>query len=49
MNYISREANEEDGGLWKFRRVIAHLGPLAHRRQDYIGSTFNLMVEWENE
>ena len=48
MNYISREANEEDVELWKFRHVIAHQGPLTHRYQDYIGSMYSVMVEWEN-
>jgi len=32
--YISRQANEEDGDLWKLRRVIAHQGPLTHRHPD---------------
>jgi len=47
-NYLSREVNEEDGEFWKFRQVIAHQGPLTHRHPDYIGSKYNVMVEWEN-
>ena len=35
MNYIQRENNEEDGILWKFRRIVAHQGPLNHRHHDY--------------
>ena len=37
MNYIQREHNKEDGTLWKFRRIVAHQGPLTHRHLNYKG------------
>ena len=48
MNYIQREHNEEDGTLWKFRRIMAHQGPLTHRHPNYKNSMYNVCIEWEN-
>ena len=48
MNYIQREHNEEDGTLWKFRRIVAHQGPLTHRHPDYKQCKYNVCIEWEN-
>jgi hypothetical protein len=33
--------------LYKFRRITAHQGPLRTTDQDYKGSTYNVLVEWE--
>ena len=41
---------EEDGEdiLWKFKRISAHQGPLMPKDKDWNGSSYNVMVEWEN-
>jgi hypothetical protein len=41
---------EEDGEnvVWKFRRITAHQGPLTQKDKDWNGSSYNVMVEWEN-
>ena len=47
LNYI--EQQDDDGTkLWKFRRIIAHEGPLQPSDPSYKGSKFNVMIEWEN-
>jgi hypothetical protein len=33
--------------LYKFRRFIAHQGPLRSSNKDYKGSRYNVLVEWE--
>jgi hypothetical protein len=39
---------ENDGVLWKYKRIVSHQGPLPRHHKDYKGSPYNLMVEWEN-
>ena len=48
MNYIHRDTLEEEGQLWKFRDILSHRGPLTHRDHNYMGSKYNVIVEWEN-
>lgn len=45
MEYITRD---EDAIVWRFKRITAHQGPLSPGHPDYTGSTYNVMVEWEN-
>ena len=33
---------------WKFKEIVAHQGPLQSNHPDYKGSTFNVMVGWED-
>ena len=48
MNYIHRDTTEENGELWKFRRILGHQGPLTRDHADYKGSKYNVSIEWEN-
>ena len=49
MNFIQRETTEEDGQLWKFRRIVGHQGPLTHRdKGQYKQCKYNVCIEWEN-
>lgn len=48
MNFIHRDSIEDGDQLWKFRSLLAHRGPLNHRDEDYKGSSYNLVVEWED-
>ena len=34
--------------VWKFRRITAHQGPLRSNDKDWRGSSYNVMIEWEN-
>ena len=46
-NYI--EQQDDDGTkLWKFKRIIAHEGPLKPTDPTYKGSKYNIMIKWEN-
>jgi hypothetical protein len=42
------EKDEEDTIIWKFRRITAHEGPIAPNHQNWKGSAYNVMIEWEN-
>ena len=48
MNFIYRDQLEDEGHLWKFRKILGHQGPLTHRHKDYKNSLYNVEVEWEN-
>jgi len=40
--------DEESTIAWKFRKITAHERPLKPNHPNYKGSTYNVMVEWEN-
>jgi hypothetical protein len=46
MSYINED---EDGldGVWKFKQIKSHQGPLLPSNPDYRGSRWNVLVEWE--
>ena len=48
-NHVCREQSKlEDGEThWKFRRILAHEGPLTHQDENCKGCSYNLPVEWE--
>ena len=46
LDHITRD--EENTVIWKFRRITSHQGPLRPEHPDYKGSSYNVMVEWEN-
>ena len=46
MDYLSKD--EEHPVIWKFKRIVAHQGPLSKQHKDYKGSSYNITVEWEN-
>ena len=41
------EEDETDHGLWKFKSISDHKGPLSKADQDYKGSLYNVLVNWE--
>ena len=46
---VSKLEQDLEGDIvWKFKRITAHEGPLAPSHRNYKGSTYNVMVEWEN-
>ncbi|CAJ1938442.1 unnamed protein product [Cylindrotheca closterium] len=42
------EADEENPIVWKFKRIVSHQGPLQPDHPSYMGSTYNVAMEWEN-
>ena len=51
MSYNDLLRSLEDDGegiVWKFKRISAHQGPLTPKDKDWNGSSYNVMVEWEN-
>jgi hypothetical protein len=45
MNYLDNDGQEV---VWKFKRITAHQGPLTSKDNDWKGSKWNVMIEWEN-
>jgi len=44
---LERLEQDNDGVLWKYKRIVSHQGPLKKGDKDYEGSRYNVMVEWE--
>jgi hypothetical protein len=42
------EKDENNDFIWKFKRNTSHQCPLTPKHPNYKGSTYNIMVEWEN-
>ena len=42
------EKDETQDVLWKFKSIQAHEGPLDKSHRNYNGSSYNLLIEWEN-
>lgn len=45
IDNISKDETEE--GLWKFKSISAHQGPLSPSHPAYNGSKYNVLVNWE--
>ena len=45
LDHISKDETEE--GLWKFKSISAHQGPLSQSHPAYNGSRYNVLVNWE--
>jgi hypothetical protein len=48
LDHNEKEKNEKDNDteqLWNVRRIVGHQGPFL---KDHKGSTYNLVIEWEN-
>ena len=42
------EKDETEEGLWRFKSITGHQGPLSKSDKAYNGSRFNVFVNWEN-
>ena len=42
------QQDEDSDIVWKFRHITSHEGPLRHNHPSYKGSSYNVLVEWEN-
>jgi hypothetical protein len=47
LQHLKRD--EDDNQVWKFRRITAHEGPLNSNHPSWKGSTYNVMLEWEDD
>ena len=41
------ESDLTEEGIWKFKRIAGHQGPLRPNHPSYKGSSYNVLVEWE--
>ena len=46
LEYLA--SDKENEIVWKFQRIVSHQGPLVASHPDYNGSSFNVIIEWEN-
>ena len=37
----------KDDGIWTYRRIVTHQGPLRNDDPYYMGSKYNVLIEWE--
>jgi hypothetical protein len=44
----SLEKYGETDTVWRFQRITGHQGPLTPKDKDWNGSSYNVMIEWEN-
>jgi hypothetical protein len=42
------QSNYEEDGLFKFKEITGHQGPLKPEDKDYKGSNYNVQIAWEN-
>ena len=47
LEAAANEDNEMSDDLFKFRALIGHQGPVKPTDQNWKGSKFNVLVEWE--
>ena len=45
LDHLDQQEQQED--LYKFRAITGHRGPLSPQDENYKGSKYNVMVEWE--
>ena len=38
-----------DEGIWTYKKIISHKGPLRKDDPDYMGSKYNVLIEWETD
>ena len=36
-----------DEGIWTYKKIISHKGPLCKDDLDYMGSKYNVLIKWE--
>ena len=48
LDYIEEQMTDPTEQMWKFKSIIAHEGPLKPSDPSYKGSTWNVMVLWED-
>ena len=48
MNYLHRDELDEEGHIWSYRKILAHTGPFTNKDKEHKGSSYNVLIEWEN-
>ena len=47
LDHLDHQEQQED--LYKFRAITGHQGPLSPQDENYKGSKYNVMVEWDTK
>ena len=47
-NEILQHTEKDTEIVWKFKHISVHEGPLGRTYPQYMGSRYNVKVEWEN-
>ena len=42
------EEDDDNPTMWKYKRISGHQGPLRSNHPSYMGSSYNVTIEWEN-
>ena len=51
LDYLEKQTQEEadnTNGLWKFKAIVGHEGPLKPGHRSYKGSRYNVLIAWED-
>ena len=46
VEYINNDA--QNPILWRYKRIVSHQGPMSKTDKDYMGSSYNVKMEWED-
>ena len=46
MDQIDKDIHED--GVWKFKEILDHEGPIRPSSERYKGSSYNLLIRWES-
>ena len=46
MDHMERDSDNPI--VWNFKRIVSHQGPLDPSNPSYLGSSYNVTIEWEN-
>ena len=46
MDFIKGDNGEPV--VWNFKKIVSHNGPIDPKSESYLGSFYNLSIEWEN-
>ena len=49
MEYLedTLDTGQTENGLYKFKSILDHRGPYSPSDPEYLGSSYNLLIEWE--
>jgi hypothetical protein len=45
---LSHLEEDDENHVWKFKCITTHQGPLTLKDDDWNGSMYNVMIDWEN-
>jgi hypothetical protein len=48
MNYLHRDELDEEGHIWSYRKVLAHIGPFTNKDKEHKGCSYNVLIEYNS-